>query len=65
MLLYCGLEMTLQSPLDCKEFQPVSPKGDKPWTFIGKTDADGEAPIHWPPDAKSQPVRNGLDTGND
>ena len=60
-----GLEMTLESPLDCKEIQPVSPKGDKPWTFIGKTDVDGEAPIHLTPDAMSQPVRNGLHIGDE
>ena len=65
MLLNCGVGEDLESPLDYKEIQPVSPKGDKPWTFIGKTDVDGEAPIHWPPDAKSQPVRNGLHIGID
>ena len=46
------LEKTPESPLDCKEIKPVSPKGNQPWIFIGKTDA--EAPILWPPDAKSQ-----------
>ena len=47
------LEKTLESPLDCKEIQPVHPKGDKSWVFIGRTDAKAETPIFWPPDAKS------------
>ena len=47
------LEKTLESPLDCKEIQPVSPKGDQSWVFIGRTDAEAETPILWPPDAKS------------
>ena len=47
------LEKTLESPLDCKEIQPVHPKGDQPWVFIGRTDAEAETPILWPPDAKS------------
>ena len=41
------LEITLESPLDCKEIQPVNPKGDQPWIFIGRTDAEAEAPILW------------------
>ena len=45
------LEKTLESPLDCKEIQPVHPKGDKNWVFIGRTDAEAEAPILWPTDA--------------
>ena len=44
---------TLESPLDCKEIQPVHSKGDQSWVFIGRTDAEAEAPVHWPPDAKS------------
>ena len=44
---------TLESPLDCKEIQPVHPKGDQSWVFIGRTDVEAETPIHWPPDAKS------------
>ena len=48
------LETTLESPLDSKEIKPVNPKGNQPWIFIGGTDADAEAPIVWPPDAKSQ-----------
>ena len=46
------LEKTLESPLDCKEVQPVHPKGDQSWVFIGRTDAKAETPILWPPDAK-------------
>ena len=53
MLLNCGLEKTLESPLDCKEIQPVHPKGDQSWVFIGRTDVEAETPILWPPDAKS------------
>ena len=45
--------MTLESALDCKEIQPVHPKGNQPWIFIGRTDAEAEAPILWPPAAKS------------
>ena len=47
------LEKALESPLDCKEIQPVHPKGDQSWVFIGRTDAEAETPILWPPDAKS------------
>ena len=47
------LEKTLESPLDCREIQPVRPKGDQSWVFIGRTDAEAETPILWPPDAKS------------
>ena len=47
------LEKTLESPLDCKEIQPVHPKGDQSWVFIGRTDAEAETPILWPPDEKS------------
>ena len=46
------LEKTLESPLDCKEFQPVHPKGDQSWVFFGRTDVEAETPILWPPDAK-------------
>ena len=53
------LEKTLESPLDSKEIKPVNPKGNQSWTFIGKTDAEAEAPRLWPPD-----VKNGL-TGKD
>ena len=44
---------TLENPLDCKEIQPVHPKGDQSWVFIGSTDAEAETPILWPPDVKS------------
>ena len=47
------LEKTLESPLDCKEIQPVHPKGDQSWVFIGRTDAEAESVILWPPDAKN------------
>ena len=46
------LEKTLESPLDCKEIQPVYPKGNQSLIFIGRTDAEAETPIYWPPDAK-------------
>ena len=48
------LEKTLESPLDCKEIQPVHPKGDQSWVFIGRTDVEAETPILWPPDAKAE-----------
>ena len=47
------LEKTLESPLDCKEIKPVHPKGNQSWIFIGRTDAEAETPILWPPDAKN------------
>ena len=47
------MEKTLESPLDCKETQPVHPKGDQCWVFFGRTDVEAETPILWPPDAKS------------
>ena len=53
MLLNCGLEKTLESPLDCKEIQPVHPKGDQSWVFTGRTDVEAETPILWPPDVKN------------
>ena len=59
------LEKTLESPLDCKEIQPVHPKGDQSWVFIGKTDVDAETPILWPPDAKSWLIGKDLDAGKD
>ena len=57
------LEKTLESPLDCKEIQPVHPKGDQSWVFIGRTDA--ETPILWPPDAKSWLIGTDPDAGSD
>ena len=51
MLLNCGVGFpTLESPLDCKEIQPVHPKGDQSWVFIGRTDVEAETPVLWPPD---------------
>ena len=57
------LEETLESPLDCKEIKQVSPKGNQPWIFIGRTDA--EAPILWPPEAKSQRMGKDPDAGKE
>ena len=59
------LEKALESPLDCKEIQAVHPKGDQSWIFIGRTDAEAETPILWPPDAKSWLIRIGPDVGED
>ena len=59
------LEKTLKSPLDHKEIQPVHPKGDQSWVFIGRTDAEAETPILWPPDAKSWLIWKGPDAGKD
>jgi len=55
------LEKTLESPLDSKEIKPVNPKGNQPWIFIGRTDAEAKAPILWPPDAKNWLLRKGSD----
>ena len=57
------LEKTPESPLDCKEIQPVHPKGDQSGVFIGRTDAEAEAPILWPPDAKSTLIGKDLMLG--
>ena len=59
------LEKTLESPLECKEIQPVNTKGNEHWIFIGRTDAKAEFPILWPPDAKSQLIRKDPDAGKD
>ena len=62
------LEKTLESPLDCKEIQPVHSEGDQPWEFFGKNDAKAEAldtPILWPPDVKSQLIGKDSDAGKD
>ena len=59
------LQKTLESPLDCKEIQPVHPKGNQSWIFIGRTDAEAEAPVLWPPDAKSRLLTKDPDTGKD
>ena len=59
------LEKTLESPLDCKEIQPVHSKGDQSWVFIGRTDAKAEAPILWPPHRKGWLIGKDLDAGKD
>ena len=59
------LEKTLESPLDCKEIQPVHSEGDQSWVFIGRTDAEAETPILWPPYAKSGLIRKVSDAGRD
>ena len=59
------LEKTLESPLDCKEIQPVHPKGDRSWVFIGRTDVKAEAPVLWPPHEKSGLIGKGSDAGRD
>ena len=65
MLLNCGVEKTLESPLDYKEIQPVHPKGDQSWVFIGRTDVEAETLILWPPDAKRGLIGKDLDAGRD
>ena len=57
------LEKILENPLDYKEIKPVNPKGDKPWIFTGGTVTEAEAPILWPPDAKSWLIRKDPDAG--
>ena len=59
------LEKTLESPLDCKEIQPVHPKGDQSWMFIGRTEVEAETPIVWPPDEKSWLIGKDPDAGKD
>ena len=59
------LEKTLESPLDCKEIQPIHPKRDQSWVFIGMTDVEAETPILWPPDVKSWLVGKDPDAGKD
>ena len=58
------LEKTLESPLDCKEIQPISPK-DHSWVFIGRTDAEAETPVFWPPDVKNWLIGKDPDAGKD
>ena len=55
----------LKGPLDCKEIQPVHPKGDQSWVFIGRTDVESETPILWPPDVKSLLIEKDTDAGKD
>ena len=59
------LEKTLESPLDCKEIQPVHSKGDQAWVFIGRTDVEAETPILWPPHVKSWLIGKDPDAGRD
>ena len=59
------LEKAFESPLDCKEIQPVYPKGNQSWVFIGKTDVEAETPILWPPDVKSCLIGEDPDAGKD
>ena len=59
------LEKTLESPLDWKEIQPVHPKGDQPWVFIGRTDAEADTPILWPPNGMSTLIGKDPDHGKD
>ena len=60
------LEKTLEkTPLDCKEIKPINPKGNQPWTFIGRTVAEAKAPMFWPPDAKSWLIGKDPDAGKD
>ena len=59
------LEKTLESPMDCKEIKPVNTKGNQSWIFIGRTDAEAEAPIHCPPDVKNWLIGKDSDAGKD
>ena len=59
------LEETLENPFDSKEIKPVNPKGNQPRLFIGRADAEAEAPILWPPDARSRITRKDPDAGKD
>ena len=59
------LEQTFGSPLDCKEIQPVHPKGDQSWVFTGRTDVEAETPILWPPDGTSRLIEKDPDAGKD
>ena len=59
------LEKAVESPLDCKEIQPVNSKGNQPWIFIGSTDAETDTPVLWPPEGKSRLIRKDPDAGKD
>ena len=63
MLLKCGVGEDSVSPLDCKESQPVHPKGNQSWIFIGRTDAEAETSVFWPPDAKNWIIGKDPDAG--
>ena len=62
---YCYYTTTLESPLDSKEIKPVNPKGNQPWVFIGRTDAEAESPILWPSDVKSWLIGKDPDARKD
>ena len=63
--LNCGIGEDSESPLDCKEIQPVHPKGDQSWVFIGRNDAEAETPVLWPPHVKSRLIGKDTDSGRD
>ena len=65
MLLNCGVNKTLESPLDCKDIQPVHSEGDQPWDFFGRNDAKAETPVLWPLHAKSWLIGKDSDAGRD
>ena len=65
MFLNCGVGETVETPLDCKEIQPLNPKGNQSWIFIGRTDAEGETPTLWPPDGKNWLIGKDPDVGKD
>ena len=65
MLLNCGVGEDSWSPLNCKDIQPVYPKGDQSWVFIGRTDDEGETPVLWPPHGKSWLIGKDPDAGTD
>ena len=64
-VIYMVLEKTLERPFHCKEVKPVNPKGNQPWILFGRTDPEAEAPILWPPDAKSEFIGKDPDAGKD
>ena len=59
------MEKTFETRLDCKEIKPVNPKGNQRWTFIGRTDAEAEVPILWPPDVENWLIEKDPDAGKD
>ena len=65
MLLNCGVGEILENPLDSKEIKAVNPKGNQLWMFIGRTKAEAETPIVWPPNAMSQLIGKDSDAGKD
>ena len=65
MLWTVVLEKTLESPLGCKQIQPVHSEGDQPWDFFGRNDAKAETPVLWPPHVKSWPIGKDFDAGRD